>query len=194
MVQDGYVSSDETWQLADLLRFGLYAHATAMELARDEHVLPQQVPSANKPSTLSGSVACKDGSERPFDLQYVLKLMRTDSALRDEMDTGWCISSLISLGDRLAAGGYFDRAPVLEMVRHLRNGVAHGNRFSIRNADELKSWPAHTRDAACRGDAVFEITEALDGSQVLFEFMGVGDVLDLLVSVGTHLKRLGAAP
>jgi hypothetical protein len=73
------------------------------------------------------------------------------------------------------------------MVRHLRNGIAHGNRFTLRNPDELKLWPAHTRDAACRFSAPFEITPELEGTAVLFDFMGPGDVLDLLISVSTYL-------
>lgn len=184
------MGADETRRLADRLRYGLYAHATALELARDERAGLDLGTTPPSQSTLSGSVLCKDGSERPFDLDYVLELMRSDPALRAEMDRGWCVSSLIVLGDHLAADAYFDRAPVLEMVRHLRNGVAHGNRFTIRNPAELEAWPAHTRDSACRGDEVFEITPALDGSPVLFEFMGLGDVLDLLISVGTHLRHL----
>jgi hypothetical protein len=34
------------------------------------------------------------------------------------------------------------------------------------------------------------VTPDLDGTPVLFDFMAVGDVLDLLVSVGTHLQSL----
>ncbi len=106
------------------------------------------------------------------------------------MDRAWCVSSLILLGDRLAAEGYFDRAPVLEMVRHLRNGIAHGNRFTLRNPNELRAWPAHMRDASCQSAEPLEITPGLDGSVVLFDFMAPGDVLDLLISVGTHLLSL----
>ena len=50
---------------------------------------------------------------------------------------------------------------------------------------ELKLWPAHTRDAACRFSAPFEITPELEGTGVLFDFMGPGDILDLLISVST---------
>ena len=106
------------------------------------------------------------------------------------MDRAWCVSSLVLLGDRLLAEGYYDRAPVLEMVRHLRNGIAHGNRFTLRNPDELKKWPAHTRGAACHYSEPFEVTPDLDGTEVLFDFMGPGDILDLLISVASHLKRL----
>jgi len=117
--------------------------------------------------------------------------MGSEPALRDELDRAWCVSSLILLSDRLAAEGYYDRAPVLEMVRHLRNGVAHGNRFNLRNPSELQVWPAHMRDAACRSSESFQITPELDGSTVFFDFMGPGDVLDLLISVSTYLGELG---
>ena len=116
--------------------------------------------------------------------------MGTEPALRDEMDRAWCVSSLVLLGDRLLAEGYYDRAPVLEMVRHLRNGIAHGNRFTIRKPDELRRQPAHTSGASCQSGLTFEVTPELDGTPVLFDFMAVGDVLDLLVSVGTHLLAL----
>lgn len=182
------MSAEETAQLASLLRTGLYAHAAAVEFGRDPRVLSlaRLTEADGRPI---GTVICKDGSSRPFDLKYALDLMGTEPALRDEMDRAWCVSSLVLLGDRLLAEGYFDRAPVLEMVRHLRNGIAHGNRFTLRNPDELKLWPAHTRDAACRFSAPFEITPELEGTAVLFDFMGPGDVLDLLISVSTYLSE-----
>ncbi|GAB4064968.1 hypothetical protein GCM10028777_13060 [Angustibacter speluncae] len=181
------MSADSTGRYASLLRFGLYAHAAAVELGRDPRVLSlaRLKDEAGRPL---GTVTCQDGSSRPFDLQYALELVTTEPTLRGEMDRAWCVSSLVLLGDRLAAEGYYDRAPVLEMVRHLRNGIAHGNRFTLRNPSELERWPAHTRDAACQSSDTFEVTPALDGTQVLFGFMRPGDVLDLLISVSTHLR------
>jgi hypothetical protein len=76
------------------------------------------------------------------------------------------------------------------MVRHLRNGVAHGNRFTLRKPEELARWPAHTRDASCQTTTPFETTLQLDGQPVLFDFVATGDVLDILISVGTHLREL----
>lgn len=175
-------------ELAYLLRFGLYAHAAALEIARDSRASSIALGTGDHDST--GVVHCKDGTARPFDLRYVLDLMRSEPALRTEMDRAWCVSSLILLGDRLAAEEYFDRAPVLEMVRHLRNGIAHGNRFTLRNPTELRAWPAHTRDASCQTAEPLEIAPELDGHTVLFDFMAPGDVLDLLISVGTHLLSL----
>lgn len=187
------MSAEETAQLASLLRFGLYAHAAALEIGRDPRALSLALhtsEAAGEPPT--GSVICRDGSSRPFDLRYVLDLMGSEPTLRAEMDRAWCVSSLVLLGDRLAAENY-DRAPVLEVVRHLRNGIAHGNRFTLRKPEDLGTWPAHMRDAACRSSQPIEITPDLDGSVVLFEFMGPGDVLDLLISVSTHLQHLHRA-
>lgn len=78
---------------------------------------------------------------------------------------------------------------MLKMVRQQRNGIAQGNRFTLRNPDELKKWPAHTRGAACQDSEPFEVKADLDGTEVLFDFMGPGDVLDLLISVSTYLRR-----
>ncbi len=182
------MSAQETGQLASLLRSGLYAQAAALELARSPQAITLAMEGFGEGQTGVGSVQCNDGTTRLFDLPSVLDLMRSDPGLRDEMDRAWCVSSLILLGDRLAEEGYFDRAPVLEMVRHLRNGVAHGNRFGFHKPEELESWPAHTREAACWTPHPFEITPDLEGTTVLFDFMGPGDILDLLISVSTYLQ------
>ncbi|MGA8047403.1 MAG: hypothetical protein WCA30_14175 [Dermatophilaceae bacterium] len=188
------MTAEKTAQLASLLRFGLYAHAAAIEIGRDPRALSLALRASEEdgePPT--GSVSCRDGSSRPFNLKYALDLMGSEPTLRAEMDRAWCVSSLVLLGDRLAADNYYDRAPVLEVVRHLRNAIAHGNRFTLRKPEELETWPAHMRDAACRSSQPIEITPDLHGSAVLFEFMGPGDVLDLLISVSTHLQNLDRA-
>jgi hypothetical protein len=76
---------------------------------------------------------------------------------------------------------------------HALNGAAHGNVFRIDNSASLIKFPAHNRLAAIRSDtkAEFEITANLQGQPVLFDFMGPGDVLDLLMSVGLYLIRMG---
>ena len=184
------VSAEQTGHLASILRFGLYAHAAALELGRDPRVLSLARSTARNGEIPTSTVTCKDGTTRPYDLSHVLNLMATEPTLREEMDRAWCVSSLVLLGDQLSVEGYYDRAPVLEMVRHLRNGIAHGNRFTLRNPDELTKWPAHTRQASCQFSEPFEVTPQLHGSAVLFDYMGPGDVLDLLTSVSTHLQHL----
>ena len=108
--------------------------------------------------------------------------------IREEFPRIWLTGSLLAVGDALKDDNYFDHAPELELVYHLRNGVAHGNRFefTVSGRKRLAEHPAHNRDAA------FEITLALDGKRVLFDFIEAGDVLDLLLSVASHLDELGS--
>jgi hypothetical protein len=74
----------------------------------------------------------------------------------------------------------------------LSNGVAHGNTFRI-NLKHLAKFPAHNRLARVRSDskAEFEITPDLQDKPVLFDFMGPGDILHLLMSVSLYLMRMG---
>jgi hypothetical protein len=107
----------------------------------------------------------------------------------------WLASALLAVGDALAKNDYFDHAPALELVRHLRNGIAHGNRFDIRVPDKLKKFPAHNRDVRPKNPetGTFEITPTLHGQPVLFDFMEAGDVLELLNDVSFYLTRMGLA-
>lgn len=131
----------------------------------------------------------KDGTKWEFGVQDAIGSATWDEPIPTELPRVWPAGSLLAVGDALARNDYFDRAPVLELVRHLRNGIAHGNSFRITNLDR----PAHNRDAGYSGPntSIFEITAAHDGQPVLFDFIGAGDVLDLLYCVGNHLKRFG---
>ncbi|MFZ0267219.1 hypothetical protein [Caulobacter sp.] len=84
------------------------------------------------------------------------------------------MGALISLGDELQVYGYFDHAPILEMVYHLRNGMAHGGKFNIddRGKRRLARYPAHNRQAVSHSPAGtwFEITETTNGN-ILWDFM-----------------------
>lgn len=186
----GMGSRDDVGELASQLRYGLYAHAAILQIARDPRATKLAPAESFPGESPSSAVTCKDGSTRPFYWHYALEQAETDSTLRELLDRAWCISSLILLGDRLAEDDYFDRAPILEMVRHLRNGIAHGNRFTILNASELAKWPAHNRNASCSSTEPLEINAELNGKQILFDFMAPGDVLDLLISVWAHLRGL----
>jgi hypothetical protein len=137
------------------------------------------------------SVQRKDGTTFTFGTQDALVDPVTNKAIAEEFPRVWLTGALLAVGDALKDNDYFDHAPELELVHHLRNGVAHGNRFDIRYPDKLKKYPAHNRDAAFHTNTLFEITPALNGQPVLFDFMGAGDVLDLLCSVGLHLDRIG---
>jgi hypothetical protein len=138
----------------------------------------------------SDFVQRKDGSRWSFDTRDALVDL-ADKAIDAELPRVWLTGSLLALGDTLKEHGYFDRAPVLELVYHLRNGIAHGNRFNFTTTglERLKKYPAHNRDAWF-SKMLFEIAPTLNGQAVLFDFMDAGDVLDLLSSVGAHLRDL----
>ena len=106
----------------------------------------------------------------------------------------WLIGSLLAVGDALERNKYFDHAPELELVYHLRNGIAHGNhfRFAKRGRERLAKYLGHNRDACFKSPkrTIFKITPALNGTPILPDFVEAGDVLDLLSSVGSYLKQL----
>jgi len=140
-----------------------------------------------------GYVGRKDGTQIVYHFEHFLKLGASDPVLAEEFARVWLTGALLTVGDALTQNSYFDHAPELELVRHLRNGVGHGNRFNITNPAILTTHPANNSLAHIMSDkkTIFEMTPALHGTQVLFDFMGPGDVLDLLLSVGVYLCRMG---
>jgi hypothetical protein len=177
-------------QLAEEMAQGYAAHSAAITVATRLDAQTLHRVTWNDPV---GSAQCKDGTEWSFNLRDFFRLASTKPAIAAELPRVWLAGSLLAVGDALKRNQLFDRVPELELVRHLRNGIAHGNRFDIRNPDELKKFPAHNRDVWPKRpkSAIFEITPALDGQGVLFDFLGPGDVLELLGSVGVYLKRMG---
>lgn len=152
-------------QLAERLSQGYYTHLAAISVASDPRAIqlaPQTLPGHVVPI---GTVRRKDGTEHAFDFKLFLRRAGTDADIIAELERVWLTGCLLTLGDVLARHQYFDRAPELELLRHLRNGIAHGNRFRITNPTSLTAFPAHNRLAWVRGDtkAVFEITPSLDG-------------------------------
>lgn len=94
--------------------------------------------------------------------------------------------AMISLCDAvLDEHGRFDRDPVLEFVRHLRNGVSHGNRFHFRTYPNGKQEP--TRMARFKN---FTITTSMQNAPVLFDYIDIGDVFDLFDEVDRYLMQL----
>jgi hypothetical protein len=161
-----------------------------MVVARDPRapvLLPPVEPGNQVPV---GRLPSKAGEGTYFSLPYYLEWAR--NAPPDEFERTLLGGALITLGDSLAAHGYFDNAPELELVRHVRNGVAHGNRFNItrRGRERLAQWPAHNR-LAIGAVSELEVTPSLDGQEVLWDFIERGDVLQLLSGVSVYLIRMG---
>jgi hypothetical protein len=183
-------AASDVGQLAWDMARGYAAHSAIIRAAslKDGKMLVRSI--AAYPSDF---VQRKDGTKWSFGTQDALIDAVLNQAIAAELPRVWLRGSLLAVGDALKDNGYFDHAPELELVRHLRNGIAHGNRFRIDQPDKLKKFPAHNRDAFYRSpnNTIFEVTDALDGQPVLFDFMGAGDVLDLLSSVGARLEQMG---
>ncbi len=167
-------------QLAQSMVSGYFSHRVAMLMAADERVQALPLDRVATPDQIDG---------HQFDFRHFLRQVR-EPELAAEFERVWLAGALVQVGNEVAQNGYFDHAPEIELVRHLRNGVAHGNRFDIRYPEELKKWPAHNHHAWVRGAAI-EITPELNGTPVLFNFISAGDVLRLLTGVSLYLIRMG---
>ena len=67
--------------------------------------------------------------------------------------------------------GFINQSPEFEFFRHIRNAISHGNRFTFGPYEP-------SRPASFSGK---EIDNSLNGMEnVLFTFIGIGDVLDSL--------------
>ena len=73
------------------------------------------------------------------------------------------------------------------MIYHLRNRLAHGNRFEFQRhgLERLAKHPANNATARVKSPlgTVYEIAPQLQGMTVLFDFMGAADIIDLFQSV-----------
>ena len=86
------------------------------------------------------------------------------------------------------------------MVRHLRNGIAHGNRFQLRRNEPGMSAHFTGPEKGLQSDGTtllprsptnfFEITRELQGTQVLFGFIGPGDLCELFTYIGVRLLQI----
>ena len=174
-------------QLARDMAVGYTAHITASRMAPriDSNALVKFIGAYP-----TDSVPRKNGPPFTFGTQDTFYNAVVRDTIREEFPRIWLTGALLAVGDALKDNNYFDHAPELELVYHLRNGVAHGNRFRFTKPgrERLAKHPAHNRDRYTHG--IFEITLALDGTPVLFNFMEAGDVLDLLFSVASHLDEL----
>lgn len=173
-------------RLAHRLGSGYYVHSTLLST----------VQGADRSGPIdwsrTGEALRKDGTCHSYAIDHYLKEAFENSRTADDLDLVWLTGALINLGDALGQRDYFDRAPQLELVRHLRNGIAHGNRFRIDRPENLLHYPANNHTAQVRSPvgSNFEITPAVQGCRVMFDFMGPADLVDLFFSVELHLFSL----
>src|SRR6202051_2520728 len=175
-----------TARLAHRLCGGYYVHSAIIDVAAGVD--------RNQPINwdVTREVVRKDGTKHVFSFDHYLREAFENSKTKEDLDRVWVTGGLIALADALDRKAYFDRAAELEHVRHLRNGVSHGNRFRIDHPNKLAKYPTHNLVASVRSPAgtSFEITAAPDGKTVMFDFMGPADFIDLFMSVEVHLFSL----
>src|SRR5437899_5091114 len=164
----------EVGQLAQDMARGYAAHIAAIRVAPrlDGKAIVRLI--GDYPSDF---VQRKDGTKWSFDTQDAIVSAVADKAIATELPRVWLAGSLLAVGDELKDHDYFGHAALFELVRHLRNGIAHGNRFNIRYP--LK-YPAHNRDAFYRSpnNTIFEITPALNLQPAPLHLLAAGHVLD----------------
>lgn len=191
-------------QLAERLVSGYMAHQCLTSLL-DEPIaesilvaIDQLYPPGRTGPGRNDVVLRKDGTAHFIWVPHYLRTVTQSPEYRSAQDRVFLAGALLELGDELAAVQYVDKRPDLELLRHLRNGIAHGNRFRLRRGEPLR--PAYfTGPVGLFPDGVtttasrmkFEISLAVDGQPVLFDFMGAGDICDLLMFISWRLIRLG---
>jgi hypothetical protein len=177
----------EIGRMAGRMARGYYAYKAAITVARDPRADSLVTGAAGSDQVIPvWNVARKDGSGHTYDILHYLDYARASPEVVQDLERIWIVGSLIAVGDALDKRNYLNRLPLFELVRHLRNGVAHGGTFNIERPESLRKFPAHNRQALIK-TTVFEIKPDLDGRPVLFEFMDAADVLDLLMSVESYL-------
>jgi hypothetical protein len=189
--QSQFPSAFATGQFISDLAQGCYAYEALIQLARDERSATI-VPDLNPGHVVSvGTITRKDGSGHTYDAAHYLKLGNNHPFIAPKIEQAWFAGALITSGDILQKQGYFDHGPELELIYHLRNGVAHGNVFNITPAGltRLAQYPAYNRVLDGR-EKVFYISPSLNGQPVLFDFMAAADVIDLLTMAAERLKDL----
>jgi hypothetical protein len=176
--------------MARHLAAGYYAFLVAHFVAVNPKSINSLPPATALGRNPTGEIKRKDGTFHTFDLRHYLDLLREDQSIQERFLRTWAAGALLMLGDKLSKHSYFDHAPILEMVYHLRNGIAHGNQFNIddRGRRRLRKHAAHNRDTIWRSPVgvVYEITPNLTGP-ILFDFIGAADVIDLLQAVEVYL-------
>ena len=120
----------------------------------------------------------------PLDVADSVRRIRGNPQFNLDYVGTFLMATISLVADRFSQNHYFTKSPEFEFLRHVRNAIAHGNRFHLRR-DEPR------RPAYFRG---FEVSKALQGRELFWEFMGPGDALDLLDEVERQLRRLQSSP
>lgn len=186
----------EVAKLAQTMVSQFSSHHAAMYVARDkraEMFAPPIEPGQIVPVL---RIPRRDGNQIVLWFNHFLAEGRKPEVMKD-FDRVWLIGALLSVGDALGDNRYFNHAPEAEVIRHLRNGIAHGNHFEFHRSvidaatGKLK-YPANIfRYAARQQMPRHEIDVHLQGTEVLWTWGGPDAILDCLTVLGVHLWHVG---
>lgn len=176
-----------------------FTHVTAMHVARDpraEALAPTVEYGQNVPLL---RIPRRDGNAMVLWFNHYLR-GNYDPQTREDFDKIWIRGALLTLADALGDNGYFGHCPEAEMVRHLRNGVGHKNRFTfhsrvIDSRTGRLRYPANTFRSATQQNAPrHEIDTHLQGSEVLWTWGGPDAIVDTFTALSLHLLAIGHGP
>jgi hypothetical protein len=186
----------EVATLAQRMTSLYFSHVAAMYVARDkraEAFSPAVEPGQTVPVL---RIPRRDGNAMVMWFNYYLEKNRERETIED-FDKVWLTGALLTVGDALGANGYFNHEPEAEIVRHLRNGIAHGNRFTFSSkvtdtgTGRLKHPANIFRYSDRQKMPMHEIDTHLEGSEVLWTWGGPDAVVDCLTVLGVHLWNVG---
>jgi len=182
--------------LAQRMVSQFFSHHAALYVARDPRAQKFAPPIETGQHVPVLKIPRRDGNAMIMSFDHYLAEVRKPET-RQDFDKVWLIGALLMVGDALGANKYFGRIPEAEIIRHLRNGVAHGNRFSFRRdpieetSGKLK-YPANMfRYAGRQGMPMHEVDTDRQGTEVLFVWGGPDAIIDCLTVLGVHLWNVG---
>jgi hypothetical protein len=181
--------------MAQRLASEYYTHVAALHVAADPRATTFAPPVEPGEMVSVLRVPRDDGTCHKFAFDHFIADVKKPELLED-FKRSWLASSLLRIGDALGEHDYFHHAPEAELVRHLRNGVAHKNRlhFEMKNkkvVDPITGklrYPAHNRRyTKALTMREYVIDTDLQGDAVLFDYGGPAAILDILTALGWHL-------
>jgi len=167
---------------------GCYAFSAVLDVARTAHLdLPRDRPINMRDTRVVGR---KRGDHHLFGFEHYLKAAFEADTIANPVQQSWFAMAIVTAGAELSPFNYFNRAPRLEVIYHLRNAIAHGGRFHFTEdcRQRLSDYPANTFGS--EGMVQFEVTAALDGQELVFELLHPGDVIDVLIGATFYLSSI----
>ena len=182
--------------LAQRMVSQFFSHHAALYVARDTRA-QKFAPPIETGQYLPGlKIPRRDGNAMIMPFDHYLSEGRKPETKQD-FDKVWLIGALLMVGDALGANRYFGHIPEAEIIRHLRNGVAHGNQFKFdravidQSSGKLK-YPANIfRYAGRQGMPMHEVDTDRQGTEALFAWGGPDAIIDCLTVLGIHLWNTG---